>query len=68
MTKYSLHSSLSANVALASFVWLHRYITYRAAFMHFGDTSFTQVIPFVAGGFMYIGAVAVLPTYADYSP
>ena len=22
-----------------------------------------QVIPFVAGGFMYIGAVAVLPTY-----
>lgn len=23
----------------------------------------TQVIPFVAGGFMYIGAVAVLPTY-----
>ncbi len=30
------------------------------------DSSLTgcmQVIPFVAGGFMYIGAVAVLPTY-----
>lgn len=25
--------------------------------------SSTQVIPFVAGGFLYIGAVAVLPTY-----
>jgi solute carrier family 39 (zinc transporter), member 7 len=26
---------------------------------------FVQVIPFVAGGFLYIGAVAVLPTYVD---
>ena len=25
-----------------------------------------QVIPFVAGGFMYIGAVAVLPTYVSF--
>mgnify|MGYP007051656483 CR=1 FL=1 len=24
-----------------------------------------QVIPFVAGGFLYIGAVAVLPTYVE---
>lgn len=28
----------------------------------------TQTIPFVAGGFMYIGAVAVLPTYVRLSP
>ena len=31
-------------------------------------TMLFQVIPFVAGGFLYIGAVAVLPTYVFDEP
>lgn len=45
---------------LVSYLIIHSYVCKRWPWRVF------EVIPFVAGGFLYIGAVAVLPTYVFF--
>lgn len=52
---------LGTTVQLADLV--RRFLSYPSGGLADIRTCYAQVIPFVAGGFMYIGAVAVLPTY-----
>lgn len=59
---------LGTTVQFADLVsWIFSDYPHRGLRGHWHDTYsiFRQVIPFVAGGFMYIGAVAVLPTCVE---